>query len=483
MLCCAASQVSGQTVHKDPRGFTVQVPRGWQVDGGRETGRVTVSGPAGQQAVIWPVFISGQVDARIAPSILRQLAAAARLEAAWKTAPSSSPAVVRHAGTAGDRTIVASFAWIPSPKGTAGFLYAASARTATYRAESETLSRILASFRASGAVADPPGASPAAGAPGVAWTRWQDPKENAFSLEVPQGWRVEGGAFRFAPVDVRKAVEAASPDGRIRITGGDRELPTFTEPNQMLAMTGFREGSWYSPGYGVNMMVRRYMPGVLFAREYVAARAARGCSNLNFTGGRERPDADGPLNQMMAGLASVGGIMRIESGEAAFTCDQNGAPASGYYFAGTLRAGSAGTPGGIWVAQYLYGYVAAREHAGQAQRILSHMLASYRDNPQWVAMQGNITASTSRIVAETQQYVSKIISDTFDYKNRVDDEISRRRENAILGTVDVLDPGTGRQYKVENSANYYWLDNRGVIVGTQTATSPGWDFQELTSLP
>ncbi len=171
----------------------------------------------------------------------------------------------------------------------------------------------METFRATGA----PAGAESAKRPDVKWVRWQDPKENAFSLEVPAGWTVTGGAFRFAPVDIRKAVQASSPDGRIRITGGDAELPTFTEPNQMLAMTGFREGSWYSPGYGVNMMVRRYMPGTQFAGEYVATRAARGCGNLKFTETRDRPDADGPLNQLMSGLAAVGGIMRIQSGSGA----------------------------------------------------------------------------------------------------------------------------------------------------------------------
>ena len=85
--------------------------------------------------------------------------------------------------------------------------------------------------------------------------------------------------------------------------------------------------------------------------------------------------------------------------------------------------------------------------------------------------------------AVTQQEVSKMISDTFAYKNQVDDEISRRRENAILGTVDVVDAASGREFKVENSSNYYWLDNHGVIVGTETDTKPGWDFQQIVALP
>jgi hypothetical protein len=111
------------------------------------------------------------------------------------------------------------------------------------------------------------------------------------------------------------------------------------------------------------------------------------------------------------------------------------------------------------------------------------MLTTYQENPQWMAMQQNVTAATSRIVTQTQQEVSKMISDTFAYRNQVDDEISRRRQNATLGTVDVIDADTGRQFKVENSSNYYWLDNHGVIAGTQTDTKPGWDFRQMAALP
>ena len=478
-LLSASCRSAAWVTHADPLGFSVQTPSGWQVAGDRNSGRVTISGPERQHAIVWPVFVPGPVNARSAPAILYRLAAATGIQTSWNALPAPSPSAVRMIGFVEDRTLVASFAWLGSATGTAGFLYITAAPTALYRAEVETLSRILASFRAMG----PAAGARASNIPDEKWVRWQDPRENAFSLEVPAGWNVAGGTFRFAPVDVRKALQASSPDGGIRITGGDSELPAFTEPNQMLAMTGFLEGSWYSPGYGVNMMVRRYMPGALFAREYVGTRAARGCANLKFTDSRDRPDADAPLNSLMSGLAAAGGMMRIQSGEVNFTCEQNGQPVSGYYFAGSMRTGTAGMPGGIWHVEYLYGYSARREQAARAQRIMSHMLATYQDNPQWVAMQQNVTAATSRIVAQTQQEVSKIISDTFAYKNQVGDEISRRRENSILGTVDVIDPASGRQFKVENSSNYYWLDNHGVIVGTQTDTTPGWNFRQMTALP
>src|SRR6185295_20090007 len=68
--------------------------------------------------------------------------------------------------------------------------------------------------------------------PGLAFTRFVDPKENAFSTEVPRGWKSSGGLFRFASVDTRGAVAATSPEGDIRVSAGDADLPPYTVPNQ-----------------------------------------------------------------------------------------------------------------------------------------------------------------------------------------------------------------------------------------------------------
>ena len=110
--------------------------------------------------------------------------------------------------------------------------------------------------------------------PGLTFTRFVDPRENAFSTEVPKGWKTSGGLFRFASVDTRGAVESTSPAGDIRVSAGDADLPPFTIPNQVLAMAGLREGSWYSPGYGVRMMVRQYQSGVVFAEELCALQTS-----------------------------------------------------------------------------------------------------------------------------------------------------------------------------------------------------------------
>ena len=39
------------------------------------------------------------------------------------------------------------------------------------------------------------------------WTSFQDPTEQAFTVEVPKGWTIKGGLFRIGYSDARYMVE------------------------------------------------------------------------------------------------------------------------------------------------------------------------------------------------------------------------------------------------------------------------------------
>jgi len=38
---------------------------------------------------------------------------------------------------------------------------------------------------------------------GTKWTTVRDTRENAFSIQVPQGWKTYGGLYRFSTIDTR----------------------------------------------------------------------------------------------------------------------------------------------------------------------------------------------------------------------------------------------------------------------------------------
>src|SRR6202451_3693400 len=73
----------------------------------------------------------------------------------------------------------------------------------------------------------------AAPAGNITWVKFTDPLEQAFTLEVPQGWTVKGGMFRLGYSDHREMVDMTSPDGKINIRLGDLSIPPYFLPHQL----------------------------------------------------------------------------------------------------------------------------------------------------------------------------------------------------------------------------------------------------------
>ena len=65
----------------------------------------------------------------------------------------------------------------------------------------------------------------------AAWVRYYDPSEHSFSLEIPRGWSVEGGMYRFGYFDVRATVDLRSPDGNIILVSTTPTFPLMRCPD------------------------------------------------------------------------------------------------------------------------------------------------------------------------------------------------------------------------------------------------------------
>ncbi|MBI4873651.1 MAG: hypothetical protein HY822_03345 [Acidobacteria bacterium] len=442
--------------HNDPLGFSVEHPPGWRVTA-ETSGMVRVASPdQAASVVVQPFLVARPATARGWLTLsLGEFAAAlpqARITRIEQRSarPDEVIASLAYAG-GGQATALCTLA------GRAGMFYAIAAPQAQFASRRAELVRVLGSFRYTQ----------------LDYVRWEDPKERAFSIEVPRGWSVTGGMFRFAPVDTRAAVEIVSPDGRIRITTGDADLPTHTEPNQMLAMTGFREGSWYSPGYGVRMMVRRYVPGVNFAAEYAQRKIGARCAGLQLADQRDRPDVARQLGQAYSQSSLV--AQQLTVGEVAFTCDGS---MRGVYLAGTELTRTSGT--GLWQVKHLAGYVAPAGQVAVAEGVLRRVVESVRINPEWERMQQGVTAASSRIVARTHAEISAGISQSYWSRQQSQDNLSRQWSNVILGQTDVTDPATGEKWKVASGHNYYWRkEGTDQVAGTDTWTRPDIDFTPL----
>jgi hypothetical protein len=445
------------TTHKGP-GFTVETPPGWSVFPDASKGWVHIMGNAGEDIVIWPVFLPGgpvSLDQRTAQLIHQRLASAGPYRADWEPAQAIGPNIVRARGKSGDKTTISAFAWKSTPRGVAGYFYLAGARETEFTRKSAGLARILASFRLSGV----------SGTGLDEFTQFMDPMEGAFTAEVPAGWRAGGGLFRAGPSDPHLALGVTSPDGQTKISLGDSQMSTyFMEPMPGLLPEGSMNGS---------VMILRYLTGAYFCQFYVSRMAPSYCTDLQITDMRDNPEMVQYALSMDPSLAQT----PFSIGSVSFRCREQGQLKTGYCQALTTR------PGGMWRVHSLRTYLTPPDRRERTESIMTRMSESIQFDPKWAMNEIRNAGVRSGIISGASKEIADRMRASQRYKDAVEDRIARMRSDATLGVVRLLDPATGRQTTVDSGANYYWVDPGGRIVGTEVDTLPGVNFQKMIELP
>lgn len=490
----SGSASNSLSTHNDPAGFAVDLPASWTVGKDTATGAIVLRGTRGEQVIIWPLFLEHvSLDTRGAGVLLQQLARKVDPQMPWGSVQTVQN-VLRVIASSGQRSGAAMLSWAGHTAGTSAYLYCVEAPTDVYRTSTDSFVAILRSFHI---VQDPsiknsPG--PANGAEALSFVSWTDPHEGAFNVAVPQGWQVNGGAYRLSATDIRYALTMASPDGQVRATVGDSNIGLFTQPTSMLAMGGLREGSYQALGDGTKLEIRQLVPGQQFALSYVRGFVSRYCSGLQITSNSARQDLAATFSQSARndGLNTA----QLTAGDVKFTCNLNGKPVQGKYVAATIPLAPGRSP--MWAMYRLYGYLATPDREQEAQKVVTQAIQSWKFNPQWEAQQkGTANAALQQdnmrsqqirdralqAIAEDQRHISETITKGWEQRQKVYDEVDRRRENAILGTLDVIDPQTGAQYKVSNFGDYHYMTNDGYIISTNSPNSPPPNVREMITLP
>ena len=322
----------------------------------------------------------------------------------------------------------------------------------------------------------------------IMFTAWRDPREGAFTMNVPQGWQVTGGTIRNSAIDPRPVVRATSPDHRIQVFYGDANLIPREVPNRMTAFAGMREGQTVQGAWGGPILLARYQTGEQFARGYIAAQL---CRAPQITSAGTLQDASSQLSA--AALAygrAQGASAQAWVGETNFQCGAR----TGYVRASTVLAGSATGQGvGIWIIMELGGFMAADpSQVAMARYILNNMAGSFKLDPQWEARQAQTTRDVTGAVTRAQQQMAASIAQHarqqaqsnqidvmsgWEKRNKVMDGIMQRDSDTRLGITTATDDITG-SHTVSNDFTYHWTRPDGSIVGTNTDTPPdyssGW---------
>jgi hypothetical protein len=321
-----------------------------------------------------------------------------------------------------------------------------------------------------GGTIGPAPSSPAPGSPSaqtgsgsITWVTVRDAREQAFSISVPQGWKVVGGMFRYRIAYPRPTVDMTSPDGMTNVRVGDNTIPNYQNPNP----------NPYLPKVPNNFTpVDPYTSGQVFAQKYGLDRFGAMCQGIQVTSSQS---SQPKYSQQVAGYVQATG------GNANFSCTMNGQLMVGYVYAETMQVGANRMMPANWYETALGSSLAPAAQAQNASAILTYSTGSMVMNPDWAAWQNFLVAQATKInlitAAKTKQATAEMDAREAQWRQMMAGEVDDFND-ILTGTTFGMDPATGQPVEIPTgNGGPEWMDGQNNV--QSAAMQPGPAYQQV----
>lgn len=310
-------------------------------------------------------------------------------------------------------------------------------------------------------------------AAGIQWVHYTDSAEGAFSIDVPVGWQVQGGMYRFGYFDVRWMIDIRSLDGKVIFRIDDVNVPPYALPGPR---TG-RDGQPYTKPQQFQMIVSSFRSGQSYAELYAKHRFSSVCTKMTPRTADWTP-AMPPAWQNSSG----------SEGNVSYDCVTSDGPRVVTVYARTVLYSSSN----FWVVDPIISIIAAPSDAPLAHAMVNHMTQSWQENPQWKQYQERMTQiGLNQIRAAFGQFMQQMQAYSQSFTASMNQQVAgfeahqaaQARQvsswaETLSGLQTVTDPQTGSTFQVFSGpkANYY---ENGLGVKINSNISPGPDFHQL----
>ena len=326
------------------------------------------------------------------------------------------------------------------------------------------------------AIAFPAHAVPAAA---INWVHYTDSAEGAFSMDVPYGWQVQGGMYRFGYLDVRWMMDVRSLDGKVIIRINDPNVPPYVLPGPHTGAAG--RPSIKPQLY--QMIVDNYREAGAYAESYAKHRFSTACKSL-------RPRRADWTPTMPAEWHTEPGA-RVTQASIAYDCPTSDGPRIVVVFArNSLYSAS-----GLWLVDPVISIIATPDALAQAGLMTQHMIDSWHVNPQWKDSQQEMTKKGLDVIrggfrdfmqqmqAYHQQREAAMNQQVAHFESQQHAQAQQVSAwgQMLTGITTVQDSTTGTKFEVFSGpkANYYTNGN-GVTINSNV--SPGPDFHQVNEV-
>jgi hypothetical protein len=312
----------------------------------------------------------------------------------------------------------------------------------------------------------------------IIWVKFEDPFEQAFTVEVPQGWTVRGGLFRLGYSDYRPMIDLVSPDGSINIRSGDVAVPTYFLPTP----THPRDGEAADLGAQAQGIYAKYRTGKDYAGLYALTHFKTVCKTLTPAQVDQAPPGKKDPNAAPESAQN-------SSGAIGYRCDSNGKSRDTYVFARTALSSN------LWRVKALISYIAPADQVPQVRSIIMHLSETFQVNPKWLeyqkqmddqGLQYQVQRQQQRRAAlaqQVQQFEAKMQGmrnqvNAFERHQAAQAAQVESWGNTLTGLTPTVDPLSNETRLVWTGPNNgYWINGQGTVVNSNV--SPGAGFHEL----
>ena len=331
------------------------------------------------------------------------------------------------------------------------------------------------------------------------FTRFADPQAATFTIDVPQGWQARGGFHHPSLGDRRFFAEVQSPQG-VLVLLGDPNCPQIFYENPMAWGQGFISyptgcvflnlkcaGKNLAAWYLKNVAPPRFgaiQTGAEADRKDIAAANAKWHPDLagaKATVHQVAIRAANRAGRLLAFSFSTGGMWGIGdnwSGNVMLWLAPQGLENVGEQVAMRMLQSLQFTPRFMQIVQQDETMIAANGNVAVANQ--QQWFAG-----QQAAHQAQVQAGEIQLAGYwDQQRANQRMMAAWDHNQQVNGDLAERWGDAMMGNQRLYDENLGKEYNVAAGANYYWVDNAGNVVGTNTETPPDYlkDYRLLKKM-
>jgi hypothetical protein len=208
------------------------------------------------------------------------------------------------------------------------------------------------------------------------WEVKSDPVEQAFTIELPKGWKNDAYLKRKGIITV-PVVTSESRDGTAALFFGDPKLPTFIEPQSMMP----------HQHNDPNVKGQTYTPAERFLPTYLKSRFAK-VPGFQIIGVTQEPELVEKNRALIQKSGKSQYLQQLDAARVDFTFQDGGKTRHGAVYGTTTSVGT------IWFASVAG--IVSNDEPQKLKTMLFHILESQKTDAAWKEKESQAAANRQR---------------------------------------------------------------------------------------